>query len=92
MIDLYWILSSVGSSLICYSQDYTWTDLVYKRSTDGGVTWSNMTILYSNSTSDEYNVVGNAAVVQDRSTGRLDHHLRITSYLLMIKKPDALLS
>ncbi len=55
-------------------QDYTWTDLVIKRSTDGGATWSNLTVLYSNSSTTDFNVVGNAAIVQDRDTGELCRH------------------
>ena len=47
------------------------TDLVIKRSADGGSTWSTLALFYSNSTADEVNVVGNAAPVQDRRTGRI---------------------
>ena len=38
--------------------DYTWTDLVYKRSFDGGNTWSSLSVLYSNSSSSSINVIG----------------------------------
>jgi sialidase-1 len=51
--------------------DFTGTDLVMKRSFDMGVTWSALEVIYSNSSDTESNVVGNAAPVQDRSTGRL---------------------
>eukprot|EP00042_Codosiga_hollandica_P042198 m.384266 g.384266 ORF g.384266 m.384266 type:complete len:242 (-) comp56269_c0_seq7:873-1598(-) len=51
--------------------DYTWTDLVIKRSTDGGATWSPLEIFYSNSTEGDSNVIGNAAIVQDRQTGTI---------------------
>ena len=55
--------------------DFTWTDLVFKRSFNNGATWSPLRILYSNSTnksSPEVSVViGNAAPVQDRNTGRI---------------------
>jgi len=51
--------------------DYTWTDLVYKRSEDGGKTWGNLTVLYTNSTPDYQIVIGNAAPVQDRTTNRI---------------------
>jgi sialidase-1 len=47
------------------------TDLVYKRSFDGGATWSTLAVLYSNSSVEEANVIGNAAPVQDVSTGRI---------------------
>jgi len=38
---------------------------------DGGVTWSPLTLLVSNSSSVDANVVGNAAPVQDLATGRI---------------------
>lgn len=47
------------------------TDLVLKRSEDGGLTWSPLTVFFSNSTDNETNVIGNAAPVQDKSTGRI---------------------
>jgi sialidase-1 len=47
------------------------TDLVYKRSTDGGQTWSKLQVLWTNSSDIEFNVVGNAAPVQDSFTGRI---------------------
>jgi len=51
--------------------DVAWTDLVMRRSTDGGGSWSPLEILISNSTAEEINVVGNAAPVVDRATGRI---------------------
>lgn len=51
--------------------DWSGTDLVYKRSFDNGQTWSAMGTVWSNSTADETNVVGNAGIVQDTSTGRI---------------------
>eukprot|EP00047_Mylnosiga_fluctuans_P012299 m.25265 g.25265 ORF g.25265 m.25265 type:complete len:408 (+) comp4140_c0_seq1:2557-3780(+) len=39
--------------------DYTWTDLVYKRSADAGNSWGSLAILHSEPT----NVIGNAAPV-----------------------------
>lgn len=42
-----------------------------KRSTDNGTTWSDIQVVYSNSSGDEVNVIGNAAPVQDASTGRI---------------------
>lgn len=50
--------------------DFTWTDIVLKRSLDGGLTWSPLRVVYSNSTNETAPVViGNAAPVQDRATG-----------------------
>jgi sialidase-1 len=51
--------------------DFSGTDLVYKRSFDGGVTWGELTLFYTNSSESETNVVGNAAPVQDRDSGRI---------------------
>lgn len=51
--------------------DFSGTDLVYKRSMDQGKTWSDLQVLYSNSTTEETNVIGNAAPVQDRNTNRI---------------------
>jgi hypothetical protein len=44
---------------------------VFKRSFDGGETWTEMQVLYSNSTKDDWAVIGNSAVVQDRNTGKI---------------------
>lgn len=46
--------------------DFSGTDLVYKRSEDDGKTWSPIAILFSNSSDTETNVIGNAAPVVDR--------------------------
>jgi sialidase-1 len=52
--------------------DWTYTDLVYKISTDSGVTWGPLHVLYSNSSGPQDMVwIGNAAPVIDRSTNRL---------------------
>lgn len=51
--------------------DFSGTDLVMKRSSDGGTTWSSLQLFYSNSTDTVTNVIGNAAPVQDTSTGRI---------------------
>lgn len=51
--------------------DFAGTDLVYKRSVDNGSTWSSLETLYSNSSIDTSVVIGNAAPVQDISTGRI---------------------
>ena len=44
---------------------------MFKRSFDGGETWTALAVLYSNSTKDDWAVIGNSAVVQDRSTGKI---------------------
>ena len=51
--------------------DFSGTDLVYKRSSDGGMTWSPLAVLFTNSSLEEANVIGNTAPVQDRFTGTL---------------------
>lgn len=52
--------------------DYTCTDLVLKRSSDGGESWSNLVVLVAGNTgADEFHRVGNAAPVQDAATGRI---------------------
>ena len=73
------LLSTINGTLLAFGEgrrlscgDYTWTDLVYKRSFDNGLTWTDLKILYSNSSSStNFNVIGNAAPVQDRNTGRI---------------------
>ena len=50
--------------------DYAGTDLVYKRSFDNGLTWTSLKVLYSNSTLNISNVIGNAAPIQD-NRGRI---------------------
>src|SRR5690349_19312817 len=50
-----------------------WTDLVYKRSTDQGRTWSEMKVLYTNTSRTNPKpmvVIGNAAPVQVSSSCR----------------------
>lgn len=42
-----------------------------KRSEDGGNTWSNLTVFYSNSSDISTNVIGNIAPVQDLITNRI---------------------
>lgn len=70
--------SSISGDLLAFGEarmkdcsDYTWTDIVMKRSSDGGATWSNLTVVYSNSTEDSFVVIGNAAAVQERSSGNI---------------------
>eukprot|EP01084_Bolivina_argentea_P077302 140188_1 len=52
--------------------DHGYVDIVYKRSLDFGQTWSNLTILYSNSTSKTvYNTIGNPAPVQHKESDKI---------------------
>lgn len=51
--------------------DWSGTDLVFKRSVDGGKTWSPLQLFHSASVGENYQVVGNAAPVVDASTGRI---------------------
>eukprot|EP01084_Bolivina_argentea_P106605 190719_1 len=72
------IILTTNNTLIAFGEarmescsDYAWTDLVYKRSTDGGKTWSPLKILHSNSTINNTNVIGNAAPIQCSITKRI---------------------
>mgnify|MGYP000229642951 FL=1 len=47
-------------------RDMAWTDLVMKRSVDNGTTWSDMQLVFSNSSTSSITQVGNAAPVQLR--------------------------
>eukprot|EP01095_Lingulamoeba_sp_RSL-Kostka_P016763 TRINITY_DN832_c0_g1_i1.p1 TRINITY_DN832_c0_g1~~TRINITY_DN832_c0_g1_i1.p1 ORF type:complete len:364 (-),score=86.06 TRINITY_DN832_c0_g1_i1:112-1203(-) len=51
--------------------DFTWTDLVLKRSFDNGTTWSELQIVHTNSTHSDMNVIGNAAPVQLKQNSRI---------------------
>ena len=52
--------------------DFTGTDLVFKRSYDLGNTWSDLKVLVSSNSTEEHTVVvGNAAPVQDLHSKRL---------------------
>jgi sialidase-1 len=64
-------LLALGEGRMQTCSDYAWTDLVIKRSTDNGRTWSPLQILHSNSTNPSTNVIGNAASVQDRNSSRI---------------------
>jgi sialidase-1 len=68
--------------------DWSGTDLVFKRSVDGGATWSALQVFHTNSSSTEYNVVGNAAPVQDRSTGRIWVPFCINNEIVFISYSD----
>jgi sialidase-1 len=53
--------------------DWAATDLVFKRSTDNGTTWSKLRVVYGNSSLAQNitNVIGNAAPLQLRVNGRV---------------------
>ena len=72
------LLLTLNGTLIAFGEgrrdscgDYAWTDLVYKRSTDMGKTWSPLKILRSNSSVNNTNVIGNAAPIQCNITKRI---------------------
>ena len=53
--------------------DFTWTDLIYKRSDDKGKTWGPLNILYTNSSKQSgfHTVIGNAAPVVLKENNRI---------------------
>ena len=66
------LLTTAKGTLIAFGEgrmfscsDFTWTDLIFKRSIDGGKTWGPLQVLYSNSSMDSgiHTVIGNAAPV-----------------------------
>lgn len=74
------LLTTANGTLIAFGEgrmfscsDFTWTDLIYKRSLDGGLTWGPLQLLYSNSSMDSgvNTVIGNAAPVVLRDTRRI---------------------
>ena len=74
------LLTTANGTLIAFGEgrmfscsDFTWTDLIYKRSVDGGKTWGSLTLLYSNSSmkSGQHTVIGNAAPVVLRGSHRI---------------------
>jgi hypothetical protein len=60
-----------GEARLGSCSDYTGTDLVYKRSLDGGGTWSVLRVLHGETNASQLAVIGNAAPVQDTASGRL---------------------
>lgn len=64
-------LLAFGEGRMVSCSDFTWTDLIYKRSEDRGKTWGPLSILYSNSSAGVYNVIGNAAPVVLAESGRV---------------------
>jgi hypothetical protein len=53
------------------SSDSDWNDIVMRRSTDNGHTWSNISIVHGESTDTHHVTIGNPAPVVDMSTGRV---------------------
>ena len=52
--------------------DFAWTDLVVKRSDDNGTTWSSLSVVRTESNATSVpTVIGNAAPVELRSTGKI---------------------
>lgn len=65
------VVLASGEGRVGNCGDVATTDLIYRRSFDGGMTWTDTAVLFSNSSDAESNVVGNAAPVLDATTGRL---------------------
>jgi len=80
-----YLFLTAGNTLLAFAEargkggsscdDFTGTDLVVKRSYDLGITWTALEVVYSNSSGEASNVVGNAAPVQDRDTNRKSHRV-----------------
>ncbi len=66
-------LLAFGEGRMFSCSDFTWTDLIYKRSVDGGKTWGPLKMLYSNSSMERgvNTVIGNAAPVVLRDSHRI---------------------
>ena len=64
-------LIALGEGRVGSCADVAWTDLLIRRSVDGGRSWSPLAVLFSNSSNSSSNVVGNAAPVVDAATGRI---------------------
>eukprot|EP01084_Bolivina_argentea_P150314 262516_1 len=73
------IMITSNGTLIAFAEgrkyscgDHGYVDLVYKRSFDSGETWSSLSVLYSNSTSQTvYHTIGNPSPVQDTNSGKI---------------------
>eukprot|EP01084_Bolivina_argentea_P106603 190717_1 len=90
------LILTINGTLIAFGEgrmgscsDFTWTDLIYKRSTDNGKTWSSLQILRSNSTINDTNTIGNAAPIQCNITKRiLIPHCRNNKEVWLIYSDD----
>lgn len=58
-----------GRKLSC--ADHGWNDLVMKRSTDNGTSWSALEVVHSESTPTHHVTIGNPAPVVDPGTGTI---------------------
>eukprot|EP01084_Bolivina_argentea_P077301 140187_1 len=73
------LLLTSNGTLIAFTEgrkynckDHGYVDIVYKRSYDNGITWSNLSIFYSNSTSStSFNTIGNPSPVQSSIDGKI---------------------
>lgn len=63
-------LLAFGEARVHSCSDYAQTDLVYKRSTDAGRTWSRMRVLVKANNSSNFTRVGNIAPVQLKTSNR----------------------
>jgi sialidase-1 len=77
-IKIPYLFTTFNGSLLAFGEarrwdcsDFTSTDLVMKRSTDNGQTWSPLEVVYSNTTATQNVTIGNAAPLQLRANGRI---------------------
>lgn len=97
-IKIPYIITTLNGTLIAFAEarsescsDYARTTLVYKRSHDSGRTWSELSVLFSKpeNASDPWPlVIGNAAPVQDASTGRIHVPFCLNNSKVMITASD----
>lgn len=72
------LVATLNGSLLAFGEgrmgncnDAGWVDVVMKRSTDGGVTWSDLVVLETNSSSTDHNTIDSPTPVQDLQTGTI---------------------
>lgn len=78
------LLRTTNGTLLAFAEarrdscsDFAWTDIVLKRSSDGGITWSPLQLVRSESGPGITTVIGNAAPVQLRAGPNATHPGRI---------------
>lgn len=64
-------LLAFGEARVRSCSDFTWTDIVMKRSVDNGTTWSPLQVVRAEGRTWKLTVVGNVAPVQLRKSGRI---------------------